>query len=370
MPKARKPKKIYEEITAGVTVVKYKQAVELLGLQVAAEEKPFEEPFTKICDGRTVVCTNNTKNRPFNQKRSIELALIILSNQWVMNGEPIIVGEYGQVLNGQHRLFAIVFAYWMIMCDTEGQFSISADDLEIQTFMVLGISEDPKVVNTMDTGRRRSTSDAIIASGLLDDYKPSKGIAKLASKGLENCLRWLWPRIHVESESFTTKRNHLDSIQFLRDHPRLIELVVSLSKVQAKKRAVTEACGIGSFGLVCGLAYLMATNLTDPAKYNGKGETCNYDAWDKSFEFWMAIAESEKIMLPMNGKMGDARRNCGGFGVDYCMLQLWIQAWKCFSQEDKIDKAKIKLRWSKPDEDGFKTCLTEEFIGGLDYERG
>lgn len=51
---------------------------------------------------------NNSNNRPINEKKVNELCQIIENGQWLEKGRAIEVFDTGRLINGQHRLTAIV----------------------------------------------------------------------------------------------------------------------------------------------------------------------------------------------------------------------------------------------------------------------
>lgn len=74
------------------------------------------------------------------------LASQIQSGKWICNGEPIIIGESGRVLDGQHRLLAIE------MCGKE-----------VESVVTRGVDE--KAFSTIDTGIARKASDVLHMRG-------------------------------------------------------------------------------------------------------------------------------------------------------------------------------------------------------------
>jgi hypothetical protein len=68
------------------------------------------------------------------------------ADNWRVNGETIVISNHGRVLDGQHRLQAIVNS-----------------GVNIWTFLVTGIEESS--MNTFDTGRARSAADILSMTG-------------------------------------------------------------------------------------------------------------------------------------------------------------------------------------------------------------
>ncbi len=101
----------------------------------------------------------------FNRKRSNRLvdfyAEAMLSEEWRLNGEPIIFDGKGRLQNGQHRLWACVEA-------------------EVPFWTVVVRNADYDAIYTIDTGRKRSIADALTLKG-------EKDVANLAAM-----LVWVW----------------------------------------------------------------------------------------------------------------------------------------------------------------------------------
>ena len=85
--------------------------------------------------------SENERNRNLNTRRVTELARAIANGEWRMNGEAIKRAEDGTLLDGQHRLGAVIEA-----------------DTPISMLVVQGLPNDTQ--ETMDLGRKRTTADA------------------------------------------------------------------------------------------------------------------------------------------------------------------------------------------------------------------
>jgi len=86
--------------------------------------------------------SRNTDNRNMREKTAQFYADQIKGGKWELNGTTIVVGENGRILDGQHRLRAIVLA-----------------NKPIQSFIVTDIAEN--TFGTIDVGLRRSPSDIL-----------------------------------------------------------------------------------------------------------------------------------------------------------------------------------------------------------------
>lgn len=89
---------------------------------------------------------DNTRNRNLNDKLVQDYARQILAGEWRVNGEAIKRAKDGTLLDGQHRLSAVILAGTPIEI-------LVIEDLE------------PELQDTMDAGRKRTASDALAISG-------------------------------------------------------------------------------------------------------------------------------------------------------------------------------------------------------------
>ena len=89
---------------------------------------------------------SNVRNRPLNKAHVSQMRQVIESGDMVMNGETIIIGIDGTLLNGQHRLTACV------------QSGIGFDAMVVE-----GIDID--AFRTLDGGRKRGVGDVLAMDG-------------------------------------------------------------------------------------------------------------------------------------------------------------------------------------------------------------
>jgi hypothetical protein len=84
----------------------------------------------------------NTHNRKLRDRAVADYARDMAAGHWTLNGESIKFATDGTVLDGQHRLRAVIDA-----------------DTTVQMLVVIGL--DPGAQETMDTGRKRTTGDVM-----------------------------------------------------------------------------------------------------------------------------------------------------------------------------------------------------------------
>lgn len=88
----------------------------------------------------------NVKNRKVSNKNYATLVRAMTNGEWELNGEAIKVDVDGYVLDGQHRLHAVV-----------------ESGVTIRTFLIEGLP--PSTQDTMDTGKSRGLADVLEIRG-------------------------------------------------------------------------------------------------------------------------------------------------------------------------------------------------------------
>lgn len=95
------------------------------------------------------ILKRNDRNRGLRADYVRQLAGAMMRGEWVVNGEPIQIAEDGTLLNGQHRLSAVV-----------------ESEVSVPMLVVSGLS--PSTRMTMDVGARRTLSDVLALHGETD----------------------------------------------------------------------------------------------------------------------------------------------------------------------------------------------------------
>jgi hypothetical protein len=137
----------------------------------------------------------NTKNRKKSDKLISKYAEAMGNQEWRLNGEAIIFDRYGRLQSGQHRLMACVQA-------------------ETGFWTVVVRNAEPEALYTLDTGRKRTLSDALQLAG-------HKDTANLAT-----AITWVW-RYEVgamDRSGDTATTSHY--LKVLESHPELEEMLV------------------------------------------------------------------------------------------------------------------------------------------------
>lgn len=140
------------------------------------------------------------QNRPLSTLIVKKYADIMRRGLWKANGEPIILDEDGSVLNGQHRLHAVIIS---------GQ--------SIDAMVVRGV--DQQAFDSIDKGRLRSNGDVLAIAG----YNQAPALAAAAS----SLYRYIRAGGIVSEGGAQRSRWHADAsltlVKFVGLHPGLLD---------------------------------------------------------------------------------------------------------------------------------------------------
>ena len=136
----------------------------------------------------------NTHNRKKSDRLIDVYAEAMANDEWVLNGEPIIFDKTDRLQSGQHRLWAVV-----------------QSGVTIRSVVIWGA--EPNYIYSLDSGRKRRTTDALTLRG-------EKDVANLAT-----ALVWLWRYNHgVMDKGVSPTTTHLmkllDETPEIRDYVR------------------------------------------------------------------------------------------------------------------------------------------------------
>lgn len=115
--------------------------------------------FTTVTPKEAVIWldTKNAHNRPISQSTVERYTQEMKAGRWKVNGQPLIFGKSGNLLNGQHRLKAIIAA-----------------NKSIETMIVWGVEDS--TFDTIDDGNKRSLGDVFAVSGEQNPNLLSAGV--------------------------------------------------------------------------------------------------------------------------------------------------------------------------------------------------
>ncbi len=192
-------------------IIKFPHAAKIYG----SDRNIIAEVMTITPDEATSWLRCNKSNRPVRKKHVAFLASEIVKGNWQVNGQAIVIADDEQVLDGQHRLFAIIEA-----------------GKPIQSLVVYGIT--PEAFRTIDTGAVRTGSDALCLH--FDDC--SQAVIKAVATAVQWCVRLERGTVFAQSKTSNT-----DVIAYVKAHMSLLQCAETLQSYPKDTRPLSIGCG-------------------------------------------------------------------------------------------------------------------------------
>lgn len=148
----------------------------------------------------------NGSNRPLNEQHVKRIARQITDGKWRFNGDTIKISATNDILDGQHRLWAIIEA-----------------KMPVETIVVRGI--EPDAFSTIDTIRKsRSGSDVLALIGVTNQRSA-------ISVGLQWLIRWQRKTL----ENYRAPQNRIENSDIeaaYRDNPGIARAAERANKLR------------------------------------------------------------------------------------------------------------------------------------------
>jgi hypothetical protein len=358
----------------------------------------------KNVKGEKVRLNYNAHNRPFDEGWCQSLIHTHLYGQWAgphtipgetVNGETVRISRYGRVLSGQHSITAAILANeFLHKAREEG--SDPPDDPKypawrsqgevfLETIVVTGLSEDPRVLMTVDYVKPRTASDVFYTSDVFKSCTAPerKELCKLLSVGVDV----LWSR--TDTQGYKT---HPEVVAFLERHHALLKCVEHLFTENRTAAARPINRLRLNPGTCAGLMYIMGSSgpKTDGDVYRNEKPPSekNLDWYyqDKAEEFWTLLASGVDF-LPVRTALNrlrdssvgdDANQGMGGAAPE--KLALLAKAWELwkdhpnaagppFNVDDMAPGGVLCLSYSDLDDKGNKLADGEiKLLDVADFE--
>lgn len=360
-----KPKILYPEfkvkVCLGDKALRMEAAKEMLGWTENEEEA--KAAGVNECsfewDKKKIWLLHNLNNRPVYSSVWERLVQELLRKRWRFNGEPIIIGKHGSILNGQHSLISIVIAELTRLASPQEYEDFWAEPVFMERVVEYGIDEDDDIINTMDTCRPRSSTDVLYRSEFFMAF--GRGPRREMARITEYAIKTLWRRTNVPD----IYRTHSETVDFLHRHPKLVEVAKHVHDENN-----TQRLGKVIFpGHAAALLYLMACSDTDGTAYLAQPiekrseRFLDFGKWGVACDFWSKIASS-KTMAGVRQAIKDLAE--GGYIAQ--KFTILIRAWNLFLEKKPIthDAVKLQDRDYHINSDGVKKLLENPAIAGID----
>lgn len=328
-----------------------------------------EHYLLKDANSKKVNCWHNARNRPFTEAHAKALAQEILNSgpllpkrqrRWKLNGEAIIIGQYGQVLSGQHRLIGLILAIQEWVKNTEKWDHIWPEQPFIESVVSFGIDEEEDTTRTMDNVKPRVLSDVFYTSDIFRNMGPEA--RKESSRYLAYAVDLLWKRTGADVKYQT----HGESCDFLDRHKRLLEAVRDLYGDNKDRSISTLKL---SAGHCAALMYLMASGKSDQDSYSSlRTETClDFSMWDKAREFFIGLGSGIKrfdVVREALGKVLDLEDEGTGSVVE--KHGVLCKAWDFFLRNEEFTLENLKVATGIDEKTGNVKLVEFPTVGGID----
>lgn len=291
-----------------------------------------------------------------------------------INGETIVIDRSGQVIQGQKRLIALWLAREEWRRNPEKWKRYWPTEPVLETLIVYGVSDNPRVVQTIDNTQTRSEADTFYTTGIAgrilgvpDDRLPPKD-KQILCKMLQAATDWAWERSGMSSGGRV--RTNRAAQEFLDANPKILKSLAHIYKLNTNRSLSLLRLSVGT----CAAAmWLQAQGKTDPAKWRGTDapseKQLDMTLWGKAEEFWTLLAEkqgpfkilADQIVALMSPE--DEGEGLGGRSVEkFCTV---ARAWQLFVDGKKITKDALALEYGM-DANGRTTIAEPPTFGGID----
>lgn len=197
---------------ASPKIIKFPNAAKIYA---ANNQNIIAEVMTITPQDATAWLRCNKNNRPI-RKRHIEfLSTEITNGNWQVNGQAIVIADDENILDGQHRLFAIIEA-----------------GKPIQSLVVYGITAD--AFKTIDTGAVRTGADALC----LYFKDVPQYIVKAAATAVQWCDRFERGQIH-----YAVRLSNTEVIEYVEKHRSILQCAENLAGYPADARPISLGPG-------------------------------------------------------------------------------------------------------------------------------
>ena len=276
-------------------------------------------------DRQKVRCWNNANNRPFDMLWCEDLIHTILHGQWAgplmvpgetINGETVRVSRHARVLSGQHQGTALVLAdEWLQKsraksgneADPKWPAWAGHEHPVIETIVITGLSEDERILRTIDYVKPRTTADMLYTMELFRQNTPTE--RKDMTRMLASAIDLLWAR--TDTKGYKT---HPEVVGFLERHRRLLKCVEHIF-IENSVKGADGGRKISKLRISAGhasaLCYLMACGSEKTTEYSDEyrnesppsEKNLDWTYWDRAQDFWTCLAGARDF-IPVRRALG------------------------------------------------------------------
>lgn len=242
------------------------------------------------------------KNRKLSEKKMQDYAKQMTDGEWVLNGEPIIFGKSGNLIDGQHRLRSVIYA-----------------NATVQMLVVRGVNDE--YFDSIDSGKSRSLQDVFSCK----DIANSQLISSIVKKFYIMCNN---PNACFFRDYSKATASRKKMLEIYHRHAQTFDFAAQFgANMYAKKRLASPA-NIGAI-----YAYLMLVKEHEQEKIEeffwflfGNKEAATIPAYSASLEVRNRI-----ISAALSGKKFEPKTLQNMFAI----------AWNSFIEGKEVKKLHV-----------------------------
>ncbi len=158
-------------------------------------------------------------NRPIRKQEVQKIKEAILSGDWQLNGETVKFDAEGKLVDGQHRLRAIVAA-----------------NQPVETYVIYNVSDD--ALMTIDSGIKRRVADQLIIDGVTTERFNAQHLSSSVGVLLKwERQQWGWNPSAVEVKNFLENNPAIfDAIDYMKSYRQKLTWIRSTYRVPIAAR--------------------------------------------------------------------------------------------------------------------------------------
>lgn len=362
---------LYSEVNAtvysGDSPMTEAEAMTCLGwTEPTAEQGKFKEFNLFDIHNRTIVCTNLNMQRPFYRQVAADLMYDILHGYWQLNLESIIIGETGTVVDGKHRLAALVLACQEYRRNPE-MYPCWDKDPTIEVLVAFGAKETKEVINSIGTGKPRSLADSLFASGVLSPDLDAKA-RRQHSKVTEFCIRMLWHRTGAVQNAYSPRIRHPEAIDFLDRHATIHQCVRTIIEENGGKHRRLDK--MVSLGMAAGLLYMMGATTDDDGDLYRKQdqpieEMIAFSNMEQAEKYWLNLSTGDATVKAVQTAIAKLVE-LGSNNVEE-HVGIIIKGWIAFQEKGSVTAKDLHLKVTT-DDNGYRSLVEVPVVpGSIDH---
>lgn len=208
----------------------------------------------------------NKKNRPVRRKHVAFLAGEITAGNWKVNGQSVIIAANEDIIDGQHRLLAVI-----------------ESGKAIDTLVIYGVQ--PDAFSTIDTGAVRTGADALCLH--FEDI-PSCTIMCVAT-----AAQWCY-RLERGYVLMRDRLSNTDAIEYVKKHLSLIQCAETLQTFPRDNRPLSLGIGCALYEMFSRKNATLADSFI-AALYTGEQITRTDPEWQLRHAFLRDAQRTTKL---------------------------------------------------------------------------